>query len=45
MSMARNSAPYLVLSYAYWRTRLSERSWRGGPMVVQVNKHPSPSLA
>ena len=34
-----NSAPYLVLSYAYWRTRFQSDPGVVG-RVVQVNKHP-----
>ncbi len=39
MSTARNSAPYIVLSYAYWHSRFQDdRSVVG--RVVQLNKHP-----
>ena len=35
----RNSAPYLVLSYAYWHTRFQDDRGVVG-RVVQVDKHP-----
>ena len=34
-----NSAPYIVLTYAYWHTHFPGRSRRGGP-TVRLNKHP-----
>ena len=39
MSMAPNSAPYIVLSYAYWHSHFQDDRGVVG-RVVQLNKHP-----